>query len=205
MNSFAVCQDASRLATGDLYGIIKLFGIAYYNLVHQFASQDPVFDLCLAVGFRRHYEVRGSHGNVWEPNALRRLSESTETSANSVRPRSLDAQSTRLRSMPGKIDPVAAPQHAGQLYWSGTESGPTETFEANRGNVAARLFNPVFIAEWPVETHASVFNVAIIPIAAFPDPSSHSAHKQPQSPKIPTSNLHLGSDQFSNIIYILCV
>ena len=40
-----------------------------------------------------------------------------------------------------------------------------------------------------------LFDIAIIPVAAFSDPPSHSTHKQPQSPKSRTSNLHLGSDQ----------
>ena len=43
-----------------------------------------------------------------------------------------------------------------------------------------------------------LFDIAIIPIAAFPDPSSHSTHKQPQSPKSPASKLHLRFDQSLN-------
>ena len=82
--------------------------------------------------------VRGSHSNVWEPNTLIILFESTETSDESVNVRSLGAQSTMLRSLPGKIDRIAtlAPQPAGQLYCSGTESGLIEIFEASRGNIA---------------------------------------------------------------------
>ena len=137
-NSFAGSQDARCLATGDPNGIIKLFGMADFSLVYQFASQDPVFGLCFAPDSRRLYDVRGSHSNVWEPNALIRLSESTETSDDSLSVRSLGAQSTTLRIMPGKIDPVAAlaPQPAGQMYCSGTESRLVEIFTASRGNIA---------------------------------------------------------------------
>ena len=137
-NSFAVSQDAKCLATGDPNGIIKLFGMADFTLVYQFASQDPIFDLCFAPDSQRLYDVRGSHSNVWEPNALIKLSESTETSDDSASVKSLGAQSTMLKSMSGKIDPVAAlaPQPAGQLYCSGTESGLIEIFEASRGNIA---------------------------------------------------------------------
>lgn len=137
-NSFAVSQDAKCLATGDPNGIIKLFGMADFSLVYQFASQDPIFDVCFAPDSRRLYDVRGSHGNVWEPNALIKLSESNETNDDSVSVKSLSSQSTILRTMPGKIDPVAAlaPQPSGGLYCSGTKSGLIEIFEASRGNIA---------------------------------------------------------------------
>lgn len=137
-NSFTVSQDAKCLATGDPNGIIKLFDMANFCLVYQFASQDPVFDLCFAPDSRRLYDVRGSHSNVWEPNALIRLSESTEISDDSISVKSLGSQSLVLRTMPGKIDPVAAlaPQPTGHLYCSGTESGLIEIFETSRGNIA---------------------------------------------------------------------
>ena len=137
-NSFAVSQDAKCLATGDPNGIIKLFGMADFSLVYQFASQDPVFDICFAPDSRRLYDVRGSHSNVWEPNALIRLSESTETSNDSVSVRSLGSQSTILRNMPGKIDPIAAlaPQPTGHLYCAGTESGLFELFDTSGGSIA---------------------------------------------------------------------
>lgn len=136
--SFAVSQDAKCLATRDPNGIIKLFGMADFSLIYQFASQDPTFDLCFAPDSRRLYDVRGSHSNVWEPNALIRLSESTETSDDSVSVKSLGVQSTMLKNMSGKIDPVAAlaPQPVGQLYCSGTESGLIEIFEPGRGIIA---------------------------------------------------------------------
>lgn len=136
-NSFAVSQDAKCLATGDPNGIVKLFSMADFSLVYQFASQDPVFDLCFAPDSRRLYDVRGSHSNVWEPNALIRLSESTEASDDGLSVRNLGSQSTMLRNMPGKIDPVAAlaTQPSGRLYCSGTESGLIEIFEAGYGNI----------------------------------------------------------------------
>lgn len=137
-NSFAVSQDAKCLATGDPNGIIKLFGMADFGLVYQFASQDPVFDVCFAPDSRRLYDVRGSHGNVWEPNALIKLSESTEINDDSVSVKSLSSQLTMLKNMPGKIDPVAAlvPQPSGSLYCSGTKGGLIEIFEASRGKIA---------------------------------------------------------------------
>ena len=136
-NSFAVSQDAKCLATGDPNGVIKLFNMADFSLVYQFASQDPVLDLCFAPDSRRLYDVRGSHSNVWEPNALIRLSESTGTNDDNISVKSLGSQSVVLKTMPGKIDPVAAlaPQPTGRLYCSGTESGLIEVFDARSDNV----------------------------------------------------------------------
>ena len=136
-NSFPVSQDAKCLATGDPNGIIKLFGMADFNFVYQFVSQDAVFDLCFAPDSRRLYDVRGSHSNVWEPNALIRLSELTEPSDDSVSVKSHGSQSTILKTMPGKIDPIAslAPQPTGRLNCCGTESGLIEIFEAGRGSI----------------------------------------------------------------------
>ena len=137
-NSFAVSQDAKCLATGDPNGIIKLFSMAEFSLVYQFASQDPVFDLCFAPDSRRLYDVRGAYSNVWEPNALIRLSESTETNDDSSSVKSLGSQSIMLKSIPGKIDPIAAlaPQPTGHLYCSGTESGLIEIRDTSRGGIA---------------------------------------------------------------------
>ena len=145
--SFAVSQDAKCLATGDPHGIIKLFDLADFSLVYQFASQGSVFDLCFAPNSRRLYDVRGSHSNVWEPNALIRLSESTESNDDGVSVRSLGSQSTILQKMPGKIDPVAAlaPQRTGRLYCCGTESGLIEIFDAGRGHVAELRRSTSFI------------------------------------------------------------
>lgn len=80
-NFFPIGQDAKNLATGDSNGIIKLFSMADSSLVYQFASQYPIFDLGFAPdSSRRLHDVRGSHSNVWEPNALIRLAESAESS-----------------------------------------------------------------------------------------------------------------------------
>lgn len=131
-NSIVVSQDAKCLAAGDPNGIVKLYSLVDFNLVYQFASQDPVFDLCFAPDSRRLYDVRGSYGNVWEPDALLRLSESAEAPSDSE-----ERVETVLRNTSGKIDPVTAlaSQPNGRLYCSGTESGLMELFETSRTNV----------------------------------------------------------------------
>ena len=130
--SFAISQDARCLATGDPDGIIKLYSMADFSIVYQFASQDPVFDLGFAPDTRRLYDVRGSYGNVWEPDPLLRLAEATEGTGDSS-----NSSGTVLMAVSGKIDPVAAlaPQPNGRMYCSGTESGLIEIFETSRSNV----------------------------------------------------------------------
>ena len=119
-NSISVSQDAKCLATGDPNGIIKLYSLADFSLVYQFASQDPVFDLCFAPDSRRLYDVRGSYANVWEPAALLRLSEATDNSARSTTEAEILVHHTF-----GKIDPVMALSTPlnGNTFCSGTESG----------------------------------------------------------------------------------
>ena len=130
--SFAISQDARCLATGDPDGIIKLYSMADFSIVYQFASQDPVFDLGFAPDSRRLYDVRGSYGNVWEPDPLLRLAEATGATGGSS-----NSSGTVLMAVSGKIDPVAAlaPQPNGRMYCSGTESGLIEIFETSRNNV----------------------------------------------------------------------
>ena len=131
-NSISVSQDAKCLATGDPNGIIKLFAMADLSLVYQFASQDPVFDLGFAPDSRRLYDVRGSYANVWEPDALLRLSETTEASTGNY-----TLPESTLQHMSGKIDPVTVldAQPNGRVYCSGTDSGLVELVETGRTKV----------------------------------------------------------------------
>lgn len=127
-NSIVVSQDAKCLAAGDPTGIVKLYSLADFNMVYQFASQDPVFDLCFAPDSRRLYDIRGSYGNVWEPDALLRLSESAEA------PRDTEHRGGTILRHAGKIDPITAlaSQPNGSVYCCGTETGLTELYESSR-------------------------------------------------------------------------
>ena len=126
-SSIVVSQDAKCLAAGNPHGIIKLYDLTDFNLVYQFASQDPVFDLCFAPNSRRLYDVRGSYGNVWEPDELMRLSESAGLPSESE-----DLNETVLVNA-GMIDPVTAlaSQPNGCVYCSGTQSGLMNLFETS--------------------------------------------------------------------------
>lgn len=128
-NFISVSPDAKCLATGDPNGIVKLYDLAGFYLVYQFAAQDPVFDLCFAPDSRRLYDVRGLYANVWEPAALLRLSEETDSSNSS----STHVDNTVLH-MSRKIDPVMAlaSPPVGNVFCSGTESGVISVTDPDR-------------------------------------------------------------------------
>ena len=130
-NSIVVSQDGKCLAAGDPNGIVKLYSLSGFHLVYQFASQDPVYDLCFAPDSRRLYDVRGSHGNVWEPDALIRLSESADD------PSDADDESGDVLSNISKIDIVTAlaAQPGGRMHCRGTESGSVGLVETNNAAV----------------------------------------------------------------------
>ncbi|KAL9038931.1 MAG: hypothetical protein Q9214_005083, partial [Letrouitia sp. 1 TL-2023] len=130
-NSIVASQDGKCLAAGDPNGIVKLYSLKDLNLVFVFASQDPVYDLCFAPDSRRLYDVRGSHGNVWEPDALIRLSESADA------PSDTEEGPENMLKNAGKIDAVTAlaPQPGGQIYCRGTESGSIGFLETDKSSV----------------------------------------------------------------------
>ncbi|KAL9607802.1 MAG: hypothetical protein Q9167_007320 [Letrouitia subvulpina] len=130
-NSIVISQDGKCLAAGDPNGIVKLYSLSDLNLVYTFASQDPVYDLCFAPDSRRLYDVRGSHGNVWEPDALIRLSESADA------PRETEEGPKTMFKNAGRIDVVTAlaAQPGGRIYCRGTESGSIGLLEIGKDSV----------------------------------------------------------------------
>ena len=129
-NSIVVSQDAKCLAAGDPNGIVKLYSLATFELVYQFASQDPVYSLCFAPNSRRLYDVRGSYGNVWEPDTLLRLAESAEAFESS------EAGIEKVFPNVSKVEPVTAlaAQPNGTIYCCGTESGLISLFETDKSD-----------------------------------------------------------------------
>lgn len=73
-----VSEDGSLIATGDAVGAVKVFATADLSLLYQLSSQDPVMCITFSTDARRLYDVRGRYGNVWQPNTLARLAETSE-------------------------------------------------------------------------------------------------------------------------------
>jgi hypothetical protein len=181
----AVSSDGNFLATGDANGNIKLFGTDEFSLVYKLASQDLVLDVAFSPDMKRFYDIRGTYGNVWEPNPLIRLSELSEKGSGSASDAGSSAQRSNVpESWTSKIDPITAlaAQNRGPLYCFGTEDGITGLFEAGRGKVGEpgrpKAFMTTEQITWSedgqfvafADLSGRVFVKAIIPSGKSPGP-----------------------------------
>lgn len=71
-------SDGLIFATSDVKGVVKLYNHEDFIMIYQLSSEDTVTSLCFSPDSRRFYDIRGSYCNIWEPNALIRLSETDE-------------------------------------------------------------------------------------------------------------------------------
>ncbi|PMD51583.1 uncharacterized protein K444DRAFT_636858 [Hyaloscypha bicolor E] len=107
--------------------------------MYRLSSQDPILDLKFSKDSRRLYDVRGTYGNVWEPNTLVRLADNSEIIERNSDSASISGSfvtgSTNPEHWFGKIDTVTAigAQRAGSLYCYGTEEGVLNLCEVGRG------------------------------------------------------------------------
>lgn len=140
-NRLTISCDGSLVSTGDAVGTIKIYTIADFSLLYQLSSQDPVLNLSFSTDSRKLYDIRGSHGNVWEPNILARLADSAEypdrNSDTLSETESLTKLSLQTEHHLVRVDRVMAVsgQSAGPLYCYGTEGGVAVLCEIGRGKV----------------------------------------------------------------------
>ncbi|XDG07500.1 hypothetical protein ABKA04_007115 [Annulohypoxylon sp. FPYF3050] len=145
-DNFTVSADGSLIATGDAVGAVKVYSTADFSMLYQLASQDPVLYICFSTDSRRLYDIRGSYGNVWEPNTLIRLADSSDHNSNSdahSETESLAKVSLYAEHHFARVDNVItlSGQLVGPLYCYGTEDGVAVLCETGKGKVAelARL------------------------------------------------------------------
>jgi WD40 repeat protein len=137
----AVSRDGSLVATGDAVGTIKIYATADLSLLYQLSSQDPVLHLSFSTDSRRLYDIRGAYGNVWEPNTLVRLADSSEYPDHNndawSETESLAKHSLHTEHYVARVDNVIAlsGQSVGPLYCYGTEDGVAVLCEVGRGKV----------------------------------------------------------------------
>jgi WD40 repeat protein len=140
-HSLDISRDGSLVATGDAVGTIKLYATVDFSLLYQLSSQDPVLHLSFSTDSRRLYDVRGTYGNVWEPNALVRLADSSEYPDHNSdvvsETESLTKLSLHTEHHFARVDNVIAlsGQPAGPLYCYGTEDGVAVLCEVGCGKV----------------------------------------------------------------------
>jgi WD40 repeat protein len=138
----AISADGSLVATGDTEGTLKVYTTADLTLVYQLSSQDHVLDIAFSADSKRLYDIRGDYGNVWEPNALVRLAESSEYSDHNTSDAWSENESLAKLSLqtehhfPG-VDTIVSlcGQMSGPLYCYGTENGVAVLGEVGHGNV----------------------------------------------------------------------
>jgi len=134
----AVSSDGLFVATGDSVGTIKIYATPDFSVLYQLASKDPVFNLSFSTDSIRLYDIRGSYGNVWEPNALVRLAGCPDHNSDShSETESLAKTSQQIEHHFARVDNVIAlaGQTVGPLYGYGTEGGVAMLCEVGSGKV----------------------------------------------------------------------
>ncbi|KAF7503753.1 hypothetical protein GJ744_003295 [Endocarpon pusillum] len=136
-----VSRDGSIVATGDAVGTIKIYATADLSLLYQLSSQDPISHLSFSTDSRRLYDTRGTYGNVWEPNTLVRLVDSSEypdhNSDALSETESLAKHALHTEHYLARVDSVISlcGQTVGPLFCYGTEDGVAVLCEIGRGKV----------------------------------------------------------------------
>ncbi|KAH8199450.1 hypothetical protein TruAng_006388 [Truncatella angustata] len=160
-HNMAVSEDGILIATGDAVGTVKVFATADLSMLYQLSSQDPVMSITFSTDSRRLYDVRGSYGNVWQPNTLARIADTSEypdQNSDSVSEvESFAKQSLQPEHHTVRTDNVItlAGQSVGSLYCYGTEDGIAALCEIGRGKIMEleRLesFMPIEQIAWSID------------------------------------------------------
>ena len=128
-----IAPNGTIFATSDNKGTVRLYNYDEFICIYQLMSEDNITGLCFTRDSRRFLNVRGSHCNIWEPNALIRLSElddkvmETGSEAKSFSNVSLTASEARTESSM-QITCFAAKQR-GLLVCSGNSEGAVTLYE----------------------------------------------------------------------------
>ena len=75
-SEFHCSPEGTMLVTSDSQGNVKLYDYSSFSLVYQLSCDNPITALCIGPDCQRIYDLRGSTCNIWEPNAMVRLSDS---------------------------------------------------------------------------------------------------------------------------------
>lgn len=134
--------DGSLVATGDTIGSIKVFATSDLSLLYQLSSQDSVLDLSFSIDSSRLYDVRGGYANVWEPNALVCLADSSDGQDNNGNSWS-DVEGLAKISLhaehyfPSVATIISLSGNSpSQLYYYGTGDGVATLCEVGKGRVS---------------------------------------------------------------------
>ena len=139
--------DGTLFATSDIGGIIKIWNYQHFALVYQLSCDNGVTDLCFSPDCSRIYDLSGSMCNVWEPNALIRLTETEQRSSE----KESEAGSTTHTSSASEAfaetaDPITALDSCtkAMLYCAGNDEGVVDIFDF-LGNKSEIYRSPRFL------------------------------------------------------------
>jgi WD40 repeat protein len=65
-------------ATSDVKGSVKIYDYAHMVQIYKLTSDDIINSIAFSPDSRRFYDLRGSYCNVWEPNCLIRLVDTSD-------------------------------------------------------------------------------------------------------------------------------
>ncbi|KAI1391444.1 uncharacterized protein F4822DRAFT_427295 [Hypoxylon trugodes] len=122
----SVSKDGNFLATGDKYGIVKVFNTTNLCILHHFTSQNFVLGLTFGHDYTRVYDIRASHWNVWEldlpikPTAQPTYSGETESDRQNI---SIVSTKNFCQAWAEGSIIALATSPTGRLYSYGTDMG----------------------------------------------------------------------------------
>ncbi|KAL6716669.1 hypothetical protein ACLMJK_006237 [Lecanora helva] len=148
-SSLAISSDGNLFATGDVRGTVKVYTTLGFVLLYQLVSADTVVGLAFSPDLRRFYDIRGSYGNAWEPNALLKFTEQRgKDSKSGSESESLAHASMASESWTGRIDSITvlAQSPSGRVYSCGTETGTVRLYDIQQGKLADLYVSRAFLS-----------------------------------------------------------
>lgn len=102
-----IAPNGSTFLTSDVNGTVKIHSFYDFTTLYQLSSEDVVTGMCFSPDSQRFYDIRGSYCNVWEPNALIRISEFNEQGCDSES-EVKSMSSISLAASEASVDPSAS-------------------------------------------------------------------------------------------------
>ena len=119
-------SNGNIFITSSMDGTLKIWSFHHFALIYQLSCTSPVTDLAIDPDGRRIYDLRESFCNIWEPNALIRLSETdekgSETSSTMGTSTQLSLASEASAEMLEPITALAVSLHTSS-YCAGNDEG----------------------------------------------------------------------------------
>ena len=144
----ASSPEGKFFVTGDSNGTIKLYNFHHFALIYQLSCENMINDICFSPDSKRLYDLRGQFCNIWEPNALLRVEETSEDSedGSDVASNPTAAVSEAFVEVRDQITAIAI-QFRGRYQAIGNEAGVVSVVDSLEGDpVAIQLWrSPVML------------------------------------------------------------